>query len=217
MNKTHEFATELGRQVAGGAEEVLAAYREDGYADENAVSTALCRTLARRLSGTVRGVTVDARATENPGAPREGGVAGADVAVRFGARFHDFAAETGVLLQAKREESPAFDDVPRLVEQCRRMLRVTPAAFVVVYAERGLTFLPARAVVAAETVTRDYRNELYFKGPEPFFVDLFTAFVGDDGLFDDAETLTAFLDDHEIRHGLDVSVGPEQAELADFG
>ena len=76
---------------------------------------------------------------------------GADIVMTIDVEAPDFAINKGFLVQAKRLEwgkDLASDRREKLVEQCIKMLEVTPSSMVFLYSSHALQAIPAAAVLA---------------------------------------------------------------------
>jgi hypothetical protein len=97
------------------------------------------------------------------------------------------------MLEGKR------NDRTDLVEQCDRMLGVSPDAFVFQYARSGISVISASAAVASQ----GQLDELRAKSFDDFLTDFMTSFIGDRRL--DAateETMRALLEERQARVGV---------------
>lgn len=77
---------------------------------------------------------------------------GADIVMTLDIDTPTYSVRKGFLAQAKRLEPGkrmAPDEHRRLIGQCRRMLKLTPASMVFLYGRSGMRVIPATAVVAA--------------------------------------------------------------------
>jgi len=104
---------------------------------------------------------------------------GADFIGSLDIALPDYSIRKGFLAQAKRVEPTDRFSAGRyeeLREQCRRMLQVSPDAYVFLYATSGITIVPANAVVAAQRLNP---HDLYSRGVAAFFELHFSSFIGD--------------------------------------
>ena len=78
---------------------------------------------------------------------------GADIVMTIYIQAPDYEVRKGFLVQAKRLERRAnlsSDRRRKLLDQCQRMLELTPSSMVFLYHSGGVRVLPAVAVVAAK-------------------------------------------------------------------
>jgi hypothetical protein len=122
---------------------------------------------------------------------------GADLLVVQSFNLTDYEITKGFLAQAKLEGKR--NDRTDLVEQCDRMLGVSPDAFVFQYARSGISVISASAAVASQ----GQLDELRAKSFDDFLTDFMTSFIGDRRL--DAateETMRALLEERQARVGV---------------
>lgn len=128
---------------------------------------------------------------------------GADLLGVLDIELPKYACKKGFLAQAKRAEPETVfsqDAWNELVEQCRRMLRYTPDAYVIVYSkELGIRIFPANAVIGL--TSRDI-FDLYDRGVGAFFESYLECFIGDSRL--DSPNIEALpaLADFRAEHAL---------------
>ena len=155
-------ADELAVKLTDATIRVVKDYEAEDVVGEEAFSEQLCGRLKETLDGfetaTIRW-QVDV-ATNFKGLGRlkarsltrwkEEPELGADIVMVLDVDTPDFVVNKGFLAQAKRLESEHSidpDEHRRLIEQCERMLYVTPASMVLLYSTTGVHVVPAAAVV----------------------------------------------------------------------
>lgn len=102
---------------------------------------------------------------------------------RFGADFlgvlnielPEFSVSKGFLAQAKLVKQGKIDDLPRLKDQCEKMLNHTPDSFVFLYSNSWVRVIPAISAVAAKFEPLN----LYSRSPQRFFEEHLQCFIGD--------------------------------------
>ncbi len=105
---------------------------------------------------------------------------GADLLGVFSADIPNYKVTKGFLAQAKRAEPGrpfSHSEWQRLIDQCERMLSVTPEAFVIIYSKKmGIRFFSSIAVQGFNG--RDI-FEIYSLSSLEFFKRHFQCFIGD--------------------------------------
>jgi hypothetical protein len=104
---------------------------------------------------------------------------GADVLIHVQLDTPEKKYSKGVLIQAKRldrDERLAQKDLNELKDQCKRMLWITPDAFVFDYARSGVRCGAANKM--KETTNRNLNEECDWTSYR-FFLELFRCFIGD--------------------------------------
>ena len=122
---------------------------------------------------------------------------GADLLVVQSFDLADYKLTKGFLAQAKLRDKRL--DRPGLADQCQRMLRVTPDAFVFEYAKSGINVISASAAMASG----GQLDQLRAKSFNDFLAEFMTSFIGDPRL--DAATAEAMrtrLEEREARVGV---------------
>ncbi len=90
-----------------------------------------------------------------------------------------YSVKKGFLAQARRAEpgeTISVEKYEELKEQCERMLAISPASYLFVYSQTGVTVTPALAVISS---TRRNPHDLYSRSAQRFFENHFECFVGD--------------------------------------
>ena len=115
-----------------------------------------------------------------PGRKAEEKHYGADFFGVLDIKLRDYETNKGFMVQAKRAEPGkrfSRKEWGRLLLQCDKMLRITPAAFVFVYSRMaGIRVIPANSIVGC---TDQVPLNLYNRGVQTFFEDHLKSFIGD--------------------------------------
>jgi hypothetical protein len=144
-------------------------------ADEDDFTSALIESIRSRLGDLdLGGVLWRGRKTTSRFVGSEENRSGADLLGVLEVDLPDISFRKGFLVQAKKREKGGRG-INRLREQCRKMLDVTPDAFVFLYSREGVDVLPA--LLFAD-------GSLGFRHTEPwdltrFFRAHFASFIGD--------------------------------------
>ncbi len=100
---------------------------------------------------------------------------GADFLGVLNVELPDYQVSKGFLAQAKLVRKSGVDDLERLQEQCRKMLRFTPDSFVFLYGKRGVRVVSAIAVIGCSLSPL----ELYHQSAKRFLIEHLKCFIGD--------------------------------------
>jgi hypothetical protein len=156
-----EDATDFASRLAGATNRVVRDYREGDVVHEEPFSDQLCGRLKETLEGFETdnivwqadvAVADKGRArlrartlTKNVEEPALGG----DIIMVLDVETPEYVIKKGFFAQAKRLERGASIETrehKRLLEQCDKMLSVTPASMVFLYGRHGVHVVPAAAV-----------------------------------------------------------------------
>ena len=125
-----------------------------------------------------------------------------------------FNVSNGFLAQAKLirpEQRHTRKDFERLRDQCDRMLSLSPASFVFLYTDRGVTIVPAISIWSSEP--RDLFS-FYWRGLPRFFEEHFESFLGDRRINEPTPgMLNGLLDEANPRRVLSMSAVPVIASI----
>ena len=157
-------------------------FRKRRLHDEDDVTAALVGSLQNSFHGAQLGrISLDASVVRHRrGRAAEESMYGADMLIHVAMDTPTQKYSKGVLVQAKRTEPEDYWSQRKrntLIEQCNKMLAVTPAAFVINYAERGFRCGAATRVAGATSAF----SVAYLCGWSPyrFFLELFRCPIGD--------------------------------------
>jgi hypothetical protein len=158
------------------------AYKRKYAYDEDDLTGALLGSLLTQFHGVqLGGITLDASIPRHRrGIAAEESRYGADLLIRVAMDTPTQKFSKGVLIQAKKSERSDYWSTRQrnvLIEQCNEMLRVTPAAFVFHYSEKGIRCGAASRVAGAT----DVFSIAYLCGWSAyrFFLELFRCPIGD--------------------------------------
>ena len=171
---------EAARRADAATRDAMAAYRDETVEYEPVITGGLATSLRTALNGQIQDLIWSAHVLKSgTGSGREETPIGADLLIHVQFDTPSLKYSKGVLVQAKRLE-PAVtmttDQYSELVEQCKKMLKVTIASFVFDYARVGMRCAPASLVIRSDM------RELYSQcawTPYRFFLELFRSFIGD--------------------------------------
>ena len=155
-------AEEFAAQLAGATMRVVHDYDGEDVVGEPAFSDQLCGRLKETLEDfetpTIRWQADVATHLKGYGRLKartltpwkEEPELGADIVMVLDVDTPDFVVRKGFLAQAKRLDPGKLIDTSehgRLIEQCEKMLYVTPASMVFLYSAKGVHVVPAAAVI----------------------------------------------------------------------
>ena len=122
-----------------------------------------------------------------------------------------FLAQAKVASSARRVSKNQIDlrsSDPRLLGQCKRMLKITPSAYVFVYSDFGVHVIPAASVVRAGRKGIDTRED-YYRGFGSFYEEVYKCFAGDlslEGVFRDESKMKELCDAANANRVLAVKI-----------
>lgn len=176
---TFEKATrEAGLVARNAVRDAMRKYKAGRVKHEDDLTGVLVGALDRALTGRIGGLEWDSSILTH----RKGGEEaeyGADLLIHVRMNTTTQKYSKGVLVQAKRverDEQMSARDHATLANQCRRMLSITPAAFVFNYSLRGMRCGAATRIAGAS------RRDLYAVcgwTSYRFFLELFRCPIGD--------------------------------------
>jgi hypothetical protein len=158
-------------------------YSQGRVTDEDDITGVLVGRLDEKLEGQIGGLVWSTSVVRHRrGVASEESMIGADIVIHvsFQTRVRKYAK--GVLVQAKRVEpghrlnNGALLD---LVDQCNKMLQITPASFVFAYAKGGMRCGAASRIAGSSS--RNLHEECIWTSYR-FFLELFRCPIGDPSL-----------------------------------
>jgi len=205
---TFEEATREAALVAQGAvRDVMGKYKSGRVKHEDDLTGVLVGALDSALSGMIGVLEWDSSIlTHRKGKGGEEGKYGADLLIHVKFDTPSQKYSKGVLIQAKRieaDEKMSRSEHTDLTEQCRKMLAVTPAAFIFDYAHRGMRCGPATRI--AGTTRRDLYSICGWTSYR-FFLELFRCPIGDQRI------TSASVDELRVPIGLEVTASGDLSE-----
>ena len=150
----HEDAIkEAAHRADKAAQDATAAYVDGTAVHEVSITGGLAVSLRTALNGQIGGLSWSAHILRSSrGVGGEETLIGADLLIHVKFDTQQMSYSKGVLIQAKRlEPNQLMDSAPyrELIEQCNKMLEITPAAFVFDYAVSGMRCAPASVIAAS--------------------------------------------------------------------
>jgi hypothetical protein len=147
---------------------------------ERGITHGLAVLLRHALQGQIEDLSWSSHVLrDTSGAGAEETRVGADLLIHVRLKTPELTYSKGVLIQAKRvepEQRMSRSDHDELVDQCTKMLAITPSSFVFDYAYGGMRCGPASAIASSNN------RELYEQcvwTPYRFFLELFRCPIGD--------------------------------------
>jgi hypothetical protein len=171
---------EAAHRAADAVAKTIGGYADGTYSHEVPITGALAGILRSKLKGKIEGLTWSAHVMESgTGSAAEETPTGADLLVHVQLDTPRLKYSKGLLIQAKRvepDEAMKKDRHDLLLEQCKRMLKVTQSAFVFDYTKQSVRCGSARVIL-------DSKNRHLFGQcpwtPYRFFLELFRCMIGD--------------------------------------
>jgi hypothetical protein len=171
---------EAARQAERGVNRAIESLRRKLSEDEDDLTGVLKGNLDAELDGTIGGLTFDCKILRHRrGSAAEEREFGADLLIHVKFDAPKLAYDKGLLIQSKRVE-PArrmgTKEHGDLVEQCKKMLKFTPDAWVFDYYNTGMRAGPA--TVIAGSTNRILHDQCPWTAYR-FFLELFRCPIGD--------------------------------------
>lgn len=171
---------EAARRAEHAVQQAMAAYSDHTADYEKSITGGLAIALRNALNDQIEGLFWSAHILrDSSGSGSEETQVGADLLIHVMFESPELSYSKGVLIQTKRVEPNRQMDAhsyAELVDQCGKMLAITPASFVFDYAKIGMRCGAASAIVGSNN------SELYAQcvwTPYRFFFELFRCPVGD--------------------------------------
>jgi hypothetical protein len=175
-----EAIRQAAKRADRAVNRAMAKYGHGLVTDEDDLTGVLVGNLDSELQGKIGGLTwVTSVVRHRKGIAAEERAIGADLIIHVSFQTPQRAYSKGVLVQAKRvEPETAMDRTQHkeLVEQCDKMLAVTPSAFVFDYAKGSMRCASASRI--AGTTNRVLYGECSWTSYR-FFLELFRCPIGD--------------------------------------
>ncbi len=168
------------RAASDATRAAMKKYRQQGVIDEDDLTGVLVGRLDAAFEGTHGGLHWSSSILRHrSGVAAQEKRIGADMLIHVSIDTPKLKYSKGVLIQAKRVEPDAAmsrDEHKELIDQCNKMLAVSPAAFVFDYAKGEMRCASATRIVGSTS------RELYSScdvTPYRFFLELFRCATGD--------------------------------------
>lgn len=163
-------------QIAKAVESTVGAIREGRVEQEPAMTDRMLGAIEESLRQfSTNGIRWTAKTLTDRGRSAQETEFGADFLGVLDIALPDYSVKKGFLAQAKRAGRLNHREMSVLHEQCERMLKFTPDAFVFVYSDVGITVVPALAVLGSSKQL----SEHYSRSAERFFESHLECFIGD--------------------------------------
>jgi hypothetical protein len=197
------------RVAAKAADRAVAAamkkYNNTGVTDEDDLTGVLVGRLDAALDHQIGGLQWSASILRHrKGSAAEEKLVGADLLIHVSIETSTLKYSKGVLAQAKRvEPSDRLNaaEHSELINQCRKMLKISPASFVFDYAKSGMRCASATRVAGS---SERHLHSVCNVTPFRFFFELFRCPIGDPSI------KSALFSELNVRHGISLTArGPD--------
>lgn len=172
--------SEAAHRTNDAARRVMEKYSDGGVTDEDDITGVLVGAMDEAMKGQIGGLTWDTTVVRHRrGKAAQERKVGADIIIHVAIDTPAQNYSKGVLVQAKRLQPDEKLNAAQLLElqdQCRRMLKITPAAFVFDYIKGSMR------CGAATRIAGSSRRDLYSLctwTSYRFFLELFRCPIGD--------------------------------------
>lgn len=167
--------------VRKAADQTLSDLSEGWVEQEAAFTDRLIANLQNKIDGkTIKGIRWKAKTLTDRGPGAQESVYGADFLGVLDMDLQDFQVKKGFVAQAKllprKRKHASSAEFERLQKQCRKMLAITPDAFVFLYNAHSIKIVPALSVLGTKT---DRIRHLASQSIGRFFREYLECFIGD--------------------------------------
>jgi hypothetical protein len=177
MDYEESFA-EAARREDEAVSDTISTHRRGHVVDEDDMTAFLIGALSVKMQGTIGNLSWSASVLRHrKGVAAEEKAFGADILIHVALKAADLEYSKGVLVQAKNFDRHLFArERQRFVDQCDKMLVVTPASFVFGYSRRGMRC--GSAVTMVSTTSPALFEQCVWTSYR-FFLELFRCPIGD--------------------------------------
>ena len=201
MLKHYRIARYFNKRIEDAASSVLRKLNEGWISEEDHVTSKLMDSIEHTINQSgYHGIRFQAKIFQGRGRGSEESRTGADIGGVLEINLAGYYVKKGFLAQAKIVKArgykfspyfgfppqPQFDikrnELERLVEQCKKMLRFTSDAYVFFYSKNGIAVAPAIAIVAFGMnfqVFQPFSELIYHKPIGLFYEEYLKSFIGD--------------------------------------
>ncbi len=180
LKKTH-IIRQSAKHLADAANRTVASLTQGRVQQEPAFTDRMLGRIEEAMDGyRVKGVIWNAMTLTDRSSGAQEKKYGADFLAVVEIAISGFVAKKGVLAQAKLiepDESISLRDFNHMVEQCNKMLSYSPASFVFLYSQSGISIVSALSVAGLQP--RINPHEAYSQSTQRFFEILFECVIGD--------------------------------------
>ena len=184
MIKSQAFIRTSSRLIEEAVFDLVRQLDDKRVEGEESFTDRLIQRIQDNLDGkVVKGVIWKAKTLKSSKRNEQESKFGADLIASLEIDINGYKVEKGFLAQSKLLEPDAPNrtlDFKRLLDQCKKMLKVSPDSFVFLYSSVGVYVVPAIAILAAGR-TNPY--EIYYKSLASFFEEYFKSFIGDHRIY----------------------------------
>ncbi|HHT9133648.1 MAG TPA: hypothetical protein ACFYD2_01980 [Candidatus Avalokitesvara rifleensis] len=194
---------ESAKRIAKAVDDTVEDLKKERIEQEPAFTDRMLARIEQVLGSVeIKGVQWTAKTLTDRGPNAQEKIYGADFVGILHINIPEFKVAKGFLAQAKLLEPSAKisnREMQRMKDQCEQMLKLSPASFLFLYSTRGVTVVPAIAIVSSNV--NPY--ELYRRGVSRFFEEHFESFIGDRRVScTDNKTLERLSDECNARNAL---------------
>jgi hypothetical protein len=201
MLKQHAIIRQSAKHLAEAANSTVDALIDGRIEQEPAFTDRMLGRIEHAMSDyEIKGIRWTAKTLTDRSPTAQEKKYGADFMGVLEIDLVDYSVKKGFLSQAKLIEPEGRmkkSEFERMQGQCEDMLKLTPHSFVFLYSMRGITVVPAIAVVSSRVSNP---HDLYSRTVSRFFEEHFASFIGDRNIHTaNAQNLKALMDEYEAR------------------
>jgi len=188
MLKGYKVINDLGDIIQKATDIVTKKLKDGDIKQEPDITSQLLATIETLMIDYQKnGIVLRTSVLSDRGANSEESKYGADFIGTLKIRLPFFSVDKGFLAQAKliknKNKTISKKDFNDMVEQCKKMLKITPFSYLVLYTYDGIKVLPAHSIVNAEYDSMknllNIENNFYLKNLRDFYKNHFECFIGD--------------------------------------
>lgn len=188
MIKTYKIINDMA-EIIDKAGKIVVEKLKNGVIKQEPDMTSQLLSTIETLMGEYekKGIVIKASVLTDRGPNSEESKYGADFIGTLTTKLQLFSVEKGFLAQAKlfkdKTKTIPQKDFKDMVEQCKKMLNITPFSYLIIYSKSGIKVLPAHIVVNTkyELMKKllDIENNFYMENLKDFYKNHFECFIGD--------------------------------------
>jgi hypothetical protein len=204
MLQYYRIIRDAAERIAEAAEATTTALRDGRLEQEPAFTDRMLGRIEQAMDGySHHGVSWKAKTLTDRAQNAQESEFGADFFAVLEIKIQGYSVTKGFLAQAKLiepNESMRSREFEEMQGQCAKMLKLSPASYVFLYSQAGITVVPALAVVGSARLNP---HNLYQRSVSRFYEEHLASFIGDQRISaPNITTLEVLAADFAARSGL---------------
>lgn len=228
MIKKVKIAKQFRKAVQKAVTQTSMDIKEGWVVQEEDISGRIVANIEHAINtlGEYKGISFKAKVYTSKGPHSEERRCGADIGGLLEINIQNYHITKAFLSQAKKGTVSRYDiggravirlenrdQIQKLADQCRKMLRITPSSFVFIYSDEGIHVFPAVAVLSDTNKWNRHAysisERLYSKSLSTFYEEYFKSFFGDTRIgmsIKDVNSLEKFAIEYDVRNALRIAI-----------